>query len=92
MKLIETKGTVKFYEDEKGVQYQQIEDMEPIKVVDGSIRYKHIKTVKGFAIQYNLNGVYGFAIISRGTGAVLETGFWDIKDAEEAAVEMGSYN
>lgn len=91
MKLIETKGTVKFYESENGVQYQQIEGHEPIKVFDGEIKYKHIKTVGDYSIQYNLNGVYGFAIIARKTGAVLETGFWDIKEAENTAKTFGNY-
>ena len=54
MKLIETKGTVKFYESENGVQYQQIEGHEPIKVFDGEIKYKHIKTVGDYSIQYTL--------------------------------------
>lgn len=91
MKLIETKGTVKFYEDNNGIQFQQIENREPIKVVDGTIKYKHIKTVGDYAIKYNLNGVYGFAIIANHSGAVLETGFWDIKDAVNAVKSFGGY-
>lgn len=91
MRLIETKGTVKFYVDKNGVQFQKIEHSKLIPVVDGDIQYMHIKNVGDYSIQYNLNGVYGFAITSILTGAVLETEYWDIEEATQTALSFGGY-
>ncbi|MGU8835832.1 hypothetical protein ACSW8S_16015 (plasmid) [Clostridium perfringens] len=83
--LIERKGNVKFYR--KGRKfYQNIGDGEIIPLKDGDIRYKKIKTVNGYTIKYNLNGVYGFSLW-KGTRN-LEDRFWSIEEAEKAAKEM----
>jgi hypothetical protein len=87
MKLIETKGEVRFYEDERTKkQYQQIENGKPFKVKDGKISYIPIKQVNGYSIKYNTNGVYGY-VIFRGKTA-LEDRIWTLADAERIAKEM----
>lgn len=86
LKKVEKKGDVIFYENEKGVLYQQLGNSEPYKVRDGSITYKPITKVNGYDIKYNNNGVYGFAIFK---GPVcLEDRFWVYDDVLKAAQQM----
>ena len=86
MELIETKGDVKFFKDEKGKQYQQINNGEIFKVKDGSITHKQIKQVNGCKIKYNTNGVYGFSVWV--DNRCMEDGIWTLAEAERIASEM----
>lgn len=86
MKTIETKGDIKFFEDEKGKLYQQIGEGDIFKVVNGSIKYKKIKNMNGYTIKYNTNGVYGFSIWKGNNN--LEDRIWTIKEAERIATEL----
>jgi len=86
LKKIKKQGDVTFYEDEKGVLYQQLGSDEPFKVRDGSITYKVITKINGYTIKYNNNGVYGFAIFK---GPVcLEDRFWRYDDVLKATHKM----
>lgn len=86
MKVIDTKGEVKFFVTETCELYQQIGDGEIFKVKDGKISYRPIKQVNGYNIKYNTNGVYGY-VIFRGKTA-LEDRIWTLADAERIAKEM----
>ena len=86
MKLIETNGDIKFYEDEKGKLFQQIQDGDIFKVRNGNIGYKTIKQVNGYTIKYETNGTVGFVIFKDKTP--LEDRIWTLKDAERIAKEM----
>lgn len=86
MKLIETKGEVKFLETDTGVLYQQIGEGEIFKVKNGKISYRPIKQVNGYGIKYNTNGCYGY-VIFRGKTA-LEDRIWTLAEAERIAKEM----
>jgi len=86
MILIETKGDVKFFKNEKGKLYQQIGDGELFKVKDGNITYKTIKKVNGYTINYENNGVSGFSIFKGSSN--LEDRIWTIAEAEQIAREL----
>ncbi len=86
MKLIETKGDVKFFEDEKGKQYQQIGEGEIFKVKDGNITHKQIKQLNGCRIKYNTNGVYGFSVWIN--NRCMEDRMWTLAEAEEVTKEI----
>ena len=86
MNLIETKGDIKFFKDEKGKLFQQIQEGEIFKVKDGNIANKTIKKVNGCNIKYNLNGVYGFSVYKGNTN--LEDRIWTIAEAERIAKEI----
>ena len=86
LKVIETKGEVKFIEDEKGKLYQQIGEGDLLKVKNGAMTYKRIKTVNKYIIKYNLNGVHGFSVWRSSTN--LEDGIWSFSEAERIANEM----
>ena len=86
MKLTETKGDIKFYEDKNGKLYQQIQESEIFKVKDGSITYKTIKQVNGYIIKYENNGCDGFSIFKGKTN--LEDRIWTLAEAERIANEM----
>ncbi|MDD4779215.1 MAG: hypothetical protein PHT02_01235 [Tissierellia bacterium] len=86
LKLTETNGDIKFYENEKGNQYQQIQDGEIFKVKDGSISYKAIKQINGCIIKYNTNGIYGFSVFKGGKN--LEDRIWTLVEAERIAKEL----
>lgn len=90
MKLIETKGIVKFYKDDNGKLHQQIGEGKVEKVRDGSIKYKYIKKVGDFFIQYDLNGVNGFSIC-KDTNTILEDNIWDLDKAVEVAQSLQSF-
>lgn len=89
MKLIETKGDVKFFEDNNKVLYQQIGNDKVEKVNNGITIYKHIKKIGDFNIVYDLNGVDGFCI-KNNDGIYLEDRIWTLKEAEEIAKEIQS--
>ena len=86
MKLIETKGDIKFFKDEKGKLYQQIGDGEIFKVKNGNITYKAIKKVNGYNIKYNVNGIYGFSVFKGKQN--LEDRIWTLAEAEQVAREL----
>lgn len=86
MKLIETKGDVKFYKNENNKLYQQIGDGDIFKCHDGAVTFKPIKQVNGHLIKYDNNGIYGFTIF-RGKIA-LEDRIWSFAEAERIAREM----
>lgn len=87
LKKLEQKGDVTFYEDSKGVMYQQIGTDAPFKVRNGKVVYKPICTVKGLKIKYNTNGVYGFAIFT--DVCCVEDCIWSLKEAKRIANELG---
>lgn len=81
IKLIETKGDVQFYEDESGKLFQKL-GSEPIEeVVNGDIVYRQIEKLDNYSIEYNLNGVYGYSIVSNSTGVRLEDRIWSLDNA-----------
>jgi len=86
MTLIETKGDVKFFKDEKGKLYQQIGEGEIFKVKDGNITYKTIKKVNGYTIKYENNGICGFSVFKGKEN--LEDRIWTIEEAEQIAKEL----
>lgn len=86
LNLLETKGDIKFYSNEKGILYQKIDNDKPIKVKNGDMTYKRISNVNGYTIVYNLNGIHGFAI-KKGKN-ILEDNLWSLKQAEEIAINM----
>jgi hypothetical protein len=86
MTIKEVKGDIKFLEDERGNLFQQIAEGLPFKVVDGSMKYKGIKTVNGKTIKYNLNGVHGFSIWDKHTN--FEDNIWILSEAERIATEL----
>lgn len=93
LKLIETKGQVKFYEDNNGEQYQELLDFDEIlKVVDGDIEYKTVISSKltPVVVKYNLNGVYGYSIWK--DDICLEDRFWSIQETYKAIKELGLIN
>lgn len=86
MTITEVKGDIKFLEDAKGKLFQQIGEGEPFKVLNGSMKYRKIKTVKGRTIKYNSNGVHGFSIWNGKTN--LEDRIWTLAEAERIAIEL----
>ena len=86
--LLEQKGDVKFYENEKGILFQQLQggDGDIFKCKDGKIVYRPIKQVNNYAIKYNTNGCYGYTIFRSKTA--LEDRIWTLQDAERIANEM----
>lgn len=87
MDFIEQRGEVLFQSDSKGKLFQKIGEGEPFRVKDGRMAYKHIKTVSGLDIKYNINGVFGFSVW-RGKHN-LEDNFWTLADAERVAKTIG---
>lgn len=86
MELIEIKGDVAFYKNEKGKLYQQVCFSPLYPVRDGKITYKAIRTINKNTIKYNNNGVHGFSIF-RG-GKIMEDNIWVYSDAERIAKEL----
>lgn len=86
MKLIEAKGEVKFFENEKGKLFQQIGNGEIFAVRNGKIGYRTIKQVNNYTIKYETNGTVGFVIFRGKTP--LEDRIWTLADAERIAREM----
>lgn len=86
--LIEKKGDVSFFKDLNGKMFQKINETDkPFKVKNGAMSYKALKTINGYRIKYNTNGVHGFAIVSK-AGTILEDNIWTMKDAERIANEL----
>jgi len=86
MKLIETKGEVKFFEDENGKLFQQIGEGEVFKVKNGQMGYKEIKKVNNHSIEYNTNGIHGFCVCQG--KFILEDNIWSLAEAERIANEL----
>ena len=86
LKLIENKGDVKFFKNENGILFHQIQNEKIEKVVNGKLKFKGIKTVGKYTIKYNKNGVYGFSIWNKTNN--LEDRIWTLKDAARIAEEM----
>jgi len=86
MKLIETKGDVRFYEDEKERMFQQIGEGEVFKVKNGQMAYEEVKQVNNYSIKYDLHGVYGFSVCQG--KKILEDNIWTLAEAEQIANEL----
>ena len=85
MILKEIKGEVKFYENEKGKLFQEVNG-ELLKVKDGRIAYRDIKKLPLYLIKYNLNGVHGFSIFKG--SKLLEDNIWSLEEAISIANDM----
>ena len=88
LKLIETKGEVKFYEDNNGTEYQELLEKDCLyKVIDGNMKYQCVDYKNGYIIKYNLNGLYGYSIWKG--NICLEDRFWSIQEAYNSIKELG---
>lgn len=83
LELIETKGDVRFFKDEKGKQFQKLAHGEPYKVRDGKMTYKHLNSIGKYDIKYNNNGVHGFSVWKG--KKCLEDNMWVYADADRMA-------
>lgn len=72
LEMIDRKGDVTFWKDEKGVQFQKLAHGEPFKVRNGKMTYKRLATHGRYIIKYNNNGTNGFSVW-KGTVILLES-------------------
>ena len=86
MTLKETKGDVRFYQNEEGRWFQQLFDQEIEPVLDGAIQYREIKHDHDYVIRYELNGSNGFSVWSDG-GVNYQDNLWTLTEAEDYILE-----
>lgn len=79
LKRIGVSGDITFYITNRGEKYQQIGSDIPFKVRNGSITYRYITKIDGYAIKYNNNGLYGFAVYKN--RVCLEDRIWEYERA-----------
>lgn len=87
LKLLEERGSISFYEDTQNEkQYQQVEGIGLIPVLDGKMEYQTIQTFGDMAIKYNLNGYDGYSIWSG--DICYEDNFWSLEQVQNAVDEL----
>lgn len=78
--ILETNGDVTFFLNKNGKEMQLVKGVGEFKVLDSSIKYKHIKKIGQYDIKYQLNGCNGFTVFI-GPNNILEDNFWTLDDA-----------
>lgn len=86
MNLIETKGDVSFFKNDKGKLYQKLGAQDIYPVANGKITFRYISTVRGIDIKYQNNGCNGFTLFKGKT--ILEDNIWEYAKAERIAKEL----
>lgn len=85
--LLEKIGSVSFYEDiQSKKQYQQVEGIGLIPVLDGKIEYQTVQTFGDISIKYNLNGCYGYSIWFR--DKCHEDDYWLLEQVKKSINEL----